>query len=163
MAAASAPEPARPAAASTSGLPGAWCTSANRSPPMPHMCWVVTARTALAAMAASAAEPPRRKSATPASEARWSTEQTIPLGAWTVRPVASTSRTVARARFAGVSHGYPAPMTETDTTTTSRLRALTLVALLGAGSIFGAAACSDEDGDGGETDEEIQDIEDGVD
>jgi hypothetical protein len=55
-------------------------------------------------------------------------------------------------------------MTETDTTTTApRLRALTLAALLGAGSIFGAAACSDEDGDGGETDEEIQDIEEGVD
>ena len=38
-----------------------------------------------------------------------------------------------------------------------------LAALLGLGSIFGVVACSDEDGDGGESDEEIQDIEDGVD
>ena len=57
-------------------------------------------------------------------------------------------------------------MTTTDTDTTftpTRLRAFALASLLGAGSIFGVAACSDEDGDGGETDEEIQDIEDGVD
>ena len=55
-------------------------------------------------------------------------------------------------------------MTTTDTDTTpTRLRALAFASLLGAGSIFGVAACSDEDGDGGETDEEIQDIEDGVD
>lgn len=53
-------------------------------------------------------------------------------------------------------------MTTTDTTPT-RLRAFALATLFGAGSLFGAAACSDEDGDGGETDEEIQDIEDGVD
>ena len=51
----------------------------------------------------------------------------------------------------------------TETTTPARLRALGLAALLGAGSILGVAACSDEDGDGGETDEEIQDIEEGVD
>jgi hypothetical protein len=55
-------------------------------------------------------------------------------------------------------------MTATDTTPTpSRLRALVLAALFGAGSLVGVVACSDEDGDGGETDEEIQDIEEGVD
>ena len=54
-------------------------------------------------------------------------------------------------------------MADTDTTTSPRLRALGLAALVGAGSILGVAACSDEDGDGGETDEEIQDIEEGVD
>ena len=51
-------------------------------------------------------------------------------------------------------------------TTTSephvRLRAAALAALLGLGSITGIAACSDEDGDGGETDEEIQDGQDAV-
>ncbi len=53
---------------------------------------------------------------------------------------------------------------DTDTPTTpSRLRALSLAALFGAGSLLGVAAGSDEDGDGGETDEEIQDIEEGVD
>ncbi len=36
---------------------------------MPHMCWVVTARTAEAAMAASTAFPPARSMATPADEA----------------------------------------------------------------------------------------------
>ena len=51
---------------------------------MPHMCWVVTARTALVAMAASAAEPPARSIATPAPDARWSTEHTIPPAAWSV-------------------------------------------------------------------------------
>ena len=61
------------------------CTSAKRSPPMPHMCWVVTASTALAATAASAALPPARSTATPADEARWSTEHTIPRDARTVR------------------------------------------------------------------------------
>ena len=55
-------------------------------------------------------------------------------------------------------------MTDTDTPTTpSRYTSAALAALLGLGSIFGVAACSDEDGDGGETDEEIQDVEDGVD
>lgn len=34
--------------------------------------------------------------------------------------------------------------------------------LLGLGSVVGAAACSDEDGDGGTTDEEIQDGKDAV-
>ena len=53
-----------------------------------------------------------------------------------------------------------------DTTETpaapSRRTGAALALLLGLGSIFGVAACSDEDGDGGETDEEIQDVEDGV-
>ena len=49
----------------------------------------------------------------------------------------------------------------TTATAPTRLRAFALAALFGAGSLF--AACSDEDGDGGETDEEIQDIEEGVD
>ena len=43
-----------------------------------------------------------------------------------------------------------------------RLRAAILAGLLGLGSLTGAA-CSDEDGDGGTTDEEIQDGEDTVD
>lgn len=43
--------------------------------------------------------------------------------------------------------------------TRSRIAALSTVALLGLGS-FGVAACSDEDGDGGVTDEEIQDGKD---
>ena len=47
---------------------------------MPHMWGVVTASTALAATAASAALPPARSTATPADEARWSTEQTMPVG-----------------------------------------------------------------------------------
>src|SRR3954447_16586114 len=51
---------------------------------MPHMWGVVTARTALAATAASAAEPPRCNIATPAADARWSTDATMPLGAWRV-------------------------------------------------------------------------------
>lgn len=42
------------------------------------------------------------------------------------------------------------------------LRTWSVAALLGLGSIAGVA-CSDEDGDGGTTDEEIQDIEDTVD
>ncbi len=62
---------------------------------MPHMCWVVTASTALVATAASAAEPPARSIATPAEEARWSTEQTIPFGATTV-PASSGAFTVER-------------------------------------------------------------------
>jgi len=55
-------------------------------------------------------------------------------------------------------------MTTTDCTTARHRRPATAGALLfGLGSILGVTACSDEDGDGGETDEEIQDIEDGVD
>jgi hypothetical protein len=46
---------------------------------MPHMWGVVTASTALVATAASAAEPPRRSMPTPADDARWSTEHTMPL------------------------------------------------------------------------------------
>ena len=47
---------------------------------MPHMWGVVTARTALAATAASTAEPPAASTSAPAEEARWSTEHTIPPG-----------------------------------------------------------------------------------
>ena len=43
--------------------------------------------------------------------------------------------------------------------TTKRVTALAAGALLAVGSLAGAA-CSDEDGDGGTTDEEIQDVED---
>lgn len=76
----SAPDPERPEAFSTPGSssPGA-CTRAKRSPPIPHMCCVVTVRTALVAMAASTAFPPARSMATPAEDARWSTLQTMPL------------------------------------------------------------------------------------
>ena len=42
-----------------------------------------------------------------------------------------------------------------------RVRAASVAVLLGLGAL-GAAACSDEDGDGGTTDEEIQDGEDTV-
>src|SRR5581483_5026156 len=48
---------------------------------MPQRCGAVTAKTALAATAASAADPPRWSIANPAAEARWSTEATIPRGA----------------------------------------------------------------------------------
>ena len=48
---------------------------------MPFWCWLVTASTAPAATAASAAVPPARRIATPAPEARWSAEATIPIGA----------------------------------------------------------------------------------
>lgn len=54
-------------------------------------------------------------------------------------------------------------MNTTHTTAPNRRTAAAVALLLGLGSITGVAACSDEDGDGGETDEEIQDIEDGVD
>lgn len=43
--------------------------------------------------------------------------------------------------------------------TTRRVGAASAAALLTLGSL-GVAACSDEDGDGGTTDEEIQDLED---
>jgi hypothetical protein len=55
------------------------------------------------------------------------------------------------------------PDTDTDTFISTRARALVLAALFGLGSVAGVAACSDEDGDGGETDEEIQEGEDTVD
>jgi hypothetical protein len=45
---------------------------------------------------------------------------------------------------------------------TTRARAASVALLLGLGAL-GGAACSDEDGDGGTTDEEIQDGEDTVD
>jgi hypothetical protein len=54
-------------------------------------------------------------------------------------------------------------MADTSTLITPRLAALGAAGLLALGSITGVAACSDEDGDGGESDEEIQDIEEGVD
>lgn len=57
---------------------------------MPHMCCVVTASTALVATAASAAEPPARSIARPASAARWSTAHTAPLGASVVGAGASS-------------------------------------------------------------------------
>ena len=53
-------------------------------------------------------------------------------------------------------------MTTTDTTR-SRVVATAGAGLFALASVAGFAACSDEDGDGGQTDEEIQDIEDGVD
>jgi hypothetical protein len=56
-----------------------------------------------------------------------------------------------------VQGGYARPMTNHPNA--ARLRALTAAALLGLGTL-GVAACSDEDGDGGTTDEEIQDLED---
>jgi len=51
----------------------------------------------------------------------------------------------------------------TITQTTARMKAASLAALLSLGAITGVAACSDEDGDGGTTDEEIQDGKDTVD
>ncbi len=46
--------------------------------------------------------------------------------------------------------------------TTTRVKAASLAALLSLGAITGVSACSDEDGDGGTTDEEIQDGQDTV-
>lgn len=40
------------------------------------------------------------------------------------------------------------------------MRARVVTAAVAAGALFLAPACSDEDGDGGVTDEEIQDLED---
>ena len=54
-------------------------------------------------------------------------------------------------------------MADTSTLISPRLAALGMAGLLALGSITGVAACSDEDGDGGETDEEIQDVKDGAD
>lgn len=47
--------------------------------------------------------------------------------------------------------------------TPSRLGSLSAAVALGVASFAGLAACSDEDGDGGTTDEEIQDGQDTVD
>jgi len=60
-----------------------------------------------------------------------------------------------------VTDGYGWRMTITQTT--ARMKAASLAALLSLGAITGVAACSDEDGDGGTTDEEIQDGKDTVD
>ncbi len=80
---ASAPEPAAPTATSAAGspAPGPGWSTATRSPPIPHICWVVTASTAEAATAASTALPPDRSRLSPAALAKWSTEQTRPRGA----------------------------------------------------------------------------------
>lgn len=51
----------------------------------------------------------------------------------------------------------------TSRTTTSRLVSVSAAAALGLASLTGFAACSDEDGDGGTTDEEIQDGQETVD
>jgi hypothetical protein len=62
--------------------------SQNASPPSPVMCGYTTAKTALAAIAASTAEPPARKMSTPALEASACGDVTIPRGASvTGRPV----------------------------------------------------------------------------
>lgn len=50
----------------------------------------------------------------------------------------------------------------TSRTTTSRLVSVSAAAAFGLASLTGFAACSDEDGDGGTTDEEIQDVEETV-
>lgn len=57
--------------------------------------------------------------------------------------------------------GYTAGMTN-EQTPTRRARAASVALLLGLGAL-GGAACSDEDGDGGTSDEEIQEGEDTVD
>ena len=62
--------------------------------------------------------------------------------------------------LAGTAGGYRGRMTSIHPFT-ARARAATVAMLLGLGAL-GGAACSDEDGDGGTTDEEIQDVEDGV-
>ena len=49
-----------------------------------------------------------------------------------------------------------------EPTLARRLRSLSVAGLLAAGSVLGVAACSDEDGDGCTTDEEIQDGKDTV-
>ena len=54
-------------------------------------------------------------------------------------------------------------MTDTDTAIAPHRVARGLAAPARPRLDPGVAACSDEDGDGGETDEEIQDVEDGVD
>lgn len=51
----------------------------------------------------------------------------------------------------------------TTRTTSSRLGYLSAAAALGLASFTGLAACSDEDDDGGTTDEEIQDGQETVD
>jgi hypothetical protein len=53
-------------------------------------------------------------------------------------------------------------MTSSRTASIETLKIGASALLLGLGSVVGAAACSDEDGDGGTTDEEIQDGKDTV-
>jgi len=48
----------------------------------------------------------------------------------------------------------------TTSSTPIRVRSTALALVLGLGTLVGAAACSDEDGDGGTTDEEIQEGKD---
>src|SRR5262245_52945322 len=55
--------------------------SQNASPPTPVMCGYTTLRTALAAMAASTAEPPALRTSVPASEASACGQTTIPRNA----------------------------------------------------------------------------------
>jgi hypothetical protein len=50
----------------------------------------------------------------------------------------------------------------TKASLSTRARASSLAVVLGLGAALGGAACSDEDGDGGTTDEEIQEGEDTV-
>jgi hypothetical protein len=61
----SAPEPARPVAFRERGVshPG-WWTRARRSPPMPHVSGATTPCVAVAAIAASTALPPDRRTDT---------------------------------------------------------------------------------------------------
>ena len=49
-----------------------------------------------------------------------------------------------------------------NTRRSSYRRSLMAAGLVGVLALGGATACSDEDGDGAVTDEEIQDVEDGV-
>jgi len=103
MPAGSAPDPARPDALSATGTASGTAASANMSPPKPHMCGDVTAITAAAAIAASAALPPRSSIDKPAEAARWLAAATAPSGAYLV----STARTMTagsdRSRGAGAS------------------------------------------------------------
>ena len=62
----SAPVGERPLELIASISPSARCTSANRSPPTPHMWGYATARVTAAWIAASMAVPPRSKAAAPA-------------------------------------------------------------------------------------------------
>jgi hypothetical protein len=65
---------------------------------MPHMWGAVTARTALAARAASAALPPLRSTSAPAWAASWSAAATIAVEACTVVNGASTSGIAGKLR-----------------------------------------------------------------
>ncbi len=70
---------------------------------MPHRCGLVTAMTAAAATAASAAVPPRSRAPTPAIDANWSAAQTMPR-----QPVRGGNG--ASGKLTGMAyHGPPAP------------------------------------------------------